>query len=131
MKILMSIIAALVLSACTTSTVMRMGEMHAPINPKQVRVFFQAPEEYQVLGIVDVHSEIVFSNRKAQDRAIKRLVEDAAALGANGVLINFEADYPTETLVLDPELPFYTVEVDFTKVISAEAILLAPAIASN
>ena len=84
----MSIIAALVLSACTTSTVVRMGEMYAPINPEQVRVFFQAPDEYQVLGVMDVHSEIVFSNRKAQDRAIKRLIEDAAAIGANGVLVN-------------------------------------------
>jgi hypothetical protein len=131
MKILMTIFAAMVLSACTTSTVVRTGEMFAPISTDQVRVFFKAPDEYRVLGLVDAHSDIVFSNRKAQERAIKRLVEEAAAIGANGVLITFEADYPTETLVFDPELPIYTVDVDFTKVISAEAILIAPTVASN
>ncbi len=131
MKILMSLLVVLALSACTTSSVVRTGEMYAPINPEQVRVFFQSPDDYQVLGLIDAHSDIVFSSRKAQERAIKRLVEEAAAIGANGVLITFEADYPTETLVLDPELPLYRVEVDFTKVISAEAILLAPAVAAN
>lgn len=131
MKILMTFLAVLILSACTTSSVVRTGEMYAPISKKQVQVYFQPPAEYQVLGLVDAHSEIVFSNRKAQERAIERLIEEAAAIGANGILITFEADYPTETLILDPELPLYTVDVDFTKVISAEAILLAPAVASN
>ncbi len=131
MKILMSIFVALLLSACTTSTVVRTGQMYAPIPADQVQVYFQPPAEYQVLGLVDAHSDIVFSSRKAQKRAIKRIVEEAAAIGANGVLITFETDYPTETLVLDPELPFYTVEVDFTKVMSAEAILVAPSVAAN
>ncbi len=131
MKILMSIFVALLLSACTTSTVVRTGELYAPISTEQVQVYFQPPGDYRVLGLVDAHSDIVFSSRKAKQRAIKRLIEEAAAIGANGVLITFEADYPTETLVFDPEYPNYTVDVDFTKLVKAEAILLAPAIAAN
>ena len=131
MKILMSIFAALVLSACTTSTVVRTGELYAPISSEQVRVFFQPPVDYRVLGLIDALSDIVFSNRKAHERAIKRLIEEAAAIGANGVLITFEADYPTETLVFDTELPIYSVEVDFTKLVKAEAILVAPSVAAN
>jgi hypothetical protein len=131
MKIFMSMFVALVISACTTSTVVRTGELYAPISPEQVQVFFRPPGDYQVLGLVDAHSDIVFSSRKAQQRAIKRLIEEAAAIGANGVLITFEVDYPTETLVFDPDYPRYTVEVDFTKLVKAEAILIAPAIAAN
>lgn len=131
MKFLTTIFAALVLSACTTSTVVRTGELYAPISPEQVEVFFRPPGDYRILGLVDAHSDIVFSSLKAKQRAIKRLIEEAAAIGANGVLITFEADYPTETLVFDPEYPNYTVDVDFTKLVKAEAILLAPAIAAN
>lgn len=131
MKILMSLFAALVLSACTTSTVVRTGELYAPISPEQVQVFFRPPHESRVLGLVDAHSDIVFSSRKAQQRAVNRLIEEAAAIGANGVLVTFDADYPTETLVFDPEYPIYTVEVDFTKLVQAEAILVAPAVTVN
>ena len=133
MKYFLILVTAMLLSACTTSSVIRTAPPHAPIAPEQVHVYFsnKLPGDYQVLGLMDAHSEIIFSSRKAQERAISRLIEEAAQIGANGVLITFERDYPTETVVIDPDFPIYTVEVDFTKVLKAEAILVAPAVATR
>ena len=131
MKILMTFLVAVTLSACTSSTVIRTGQAYAPISPDQVQVFFEPPYDYQVLGLVDAHSDIVFSSHKAEKRAIKRLVEEAAALGANGVLITFEADYATQSLDINSDQPFNKVDVDFTHLVKAEAILVAPAMAAN
>ena len=48
--------------------------------------------DYETIGIVEAASDVEFSSQAAQDRAIEELKEQAARIGANGVLITNTAN---------------------------------------
>jgi len=57
------------------------------ISPEQVKLYLEPPTKFETIGIVEASSEVEFSSQAAQDRAIQELKNQAAKIGANGVLI--------------------------------------------
>ena len=86
-----TIIAAVSLAAllsCASGSSVITGETRDPISPDEVRIYLEPPERFEVIGLLEVTSNVNFSRQKAQDRAMQRLKEQAAKVGANGVLLH-------------------------------------------
>jgi hypothetical protein len=87
---------ALSLGACATSHVL-MGQARPPISPALVQVYFHPPAtKYEEIAMLDTSSKggFGFTAQSKTDIVINRLKEEAAKLGANGVLIQGVGDQP-------------------------------------
>lgn len=86
----LSILAAVVLlGGCATSHVM-MGQARPPISPDQVTVYFHPPQtKYDEIAMIETSSKgsLGITQQGKTDVVIQRLKEEAAKLGANGILI--------------------------------------------
>jgi hypothetical protein len=77
------------LTACATSHVM-IGKARPPISPDQVQIYNEPPaQKYEAIATLDTSSQGTFSftAQRKTDQVIKRLKEEAAKLGANGVVL--------------------------------------------
>ena len=75
--------------ACTTSHVM-IGKARPPISPEQVVIYTRPPEmPYEEIARIETSSQgsFSFTAQGKTDAVIRRLKEEAAKLGANGVLL--------------------------------------------
>lgn len=72
---------------CTSATMILTGEKRPAISPGQVKVYSDPPKKFETIGLIEAKSEIEFSGQAAVDRALMRLREEAAEVGANGVLL--------------------------------------------
>ena len=83
------LVSGIALTACATSHVM-MGKARPPISPDLVTVYFHPPQtKYDEIALIDTSSKggFGFSAQGKTDVVIRRLKEEAAKLGANGVLL--------------------------------------------
>jgi hypothetical protein len=82
-----------VLAGCASSHVL-IGTQRAPISPTQVRVYLHPPAQYEEVAIVDASSKesFAFTDQQKMNRVIDRLKEEAAGLGANGLLLEGVGD---------------------------------------
>jgi hypothetical protein len=89
MKTYQVLSAALLLAGCATSSHIVVGTTRAPISPDQVKVYLYPPEKYEEVAVVDASSRQSFSpgDQAKTDKVIARLKEEAAKLGANGLLL--------------------------------------------
>jgi len=89
MKTYLILGAALLLTGCATSSHIVVGTTRAPISPDQVKVYLHPPEKYEEVAVVDASSRQSFSpgDQAKTDKVIARLKEEAAKLGANGLLL--------------------------------------------
>ena len=80
---------AAVLVGCSTSSHVMIGTARPPISPDSVRVYLQPPEKYEEIATLDASSQGSFAitSQQNMDKAIARLKEEAAKLGANGILL--------------------------------------------
>ena len=79
----------LALGACGTSSYVLTGTARAPIAPVEVRVYSQPPPVYESIAILDASSHTMYGSggQQSTDKVIARLKEQAAHLGANGVVL--------------------------------------------
>ncbi len=87
-------VLTLALGACATSHVM-MGQARPPISPSLVQVYFHPPAaKYEEIAMLDTSSRggFGFTAQGKTDIVINRLKEEAAKLGANGVLLQGMGD---------------------------------------
>ena len=65
------------------------GEPRPAITPDAVRVYFTPPRHYHRIAIINSSSggSWAFTDREQVDDAIARIKEEAAKLGANGILL--------------------------------------------
>ena len=94
MRKLILIITFLFLIGCAASSHILVGEAREPINPSNVKIYLDYPEEYEKIALIDAGSnfvlndpEILFTWQSKMDKAMERLKIEAAKLGANGILI--------------------------------------------
>lgn len=94
MKTYQVLSAALLLAGCATSSHIVVGTTRAPISPEQVKVYLHPPEKYEEVAVVDASSRQSFSpgDQAKTDKVIARLKEEAAKLGANGLLLQGVVD---------------------------------------
>jgi uncharacterized lipoprotein YajG len=79
----------LLLAGCATSSHVLVGTARAPISPDQVRIYTDPPPKYERIALLDSSSRHSFAltDQQKTDKAIARMKEEAAKLGANGVLL--------------------------------------------
>lgn len=85
---------ALFLGACASSSYEIVGQVRTPIDPGDVEIFTSAPRHYEEIALLDASSAGGFGGtpRAATDEAIYKMKEQAAKLGANGILLTGMAD---------------------------------------
>ena len=80
----------LVLTGCSSSSYILTGEQRAPTTPDKVQVYFpsKTPAHYKVIAEITAKKMRAFrSDQDATNSAIEMLKEQAAQLGANGLIL--------------------------------------------
>ncbi len=80
-------LVAILLAGCATGSVIVVGETRQAINPDQVKLYLEAPNTYETIGIVKASSDAGLTEQNSIDYAIEELKNQAAKIGANRVLI--------------------------------------------
>lgn len=90
------LVATVVLTGCTLTrgSHLVIGSTRAPTNPANVRIYTELPAKYEKIAMVSADSRNDFaSQQNLSDHAIERLKEEAAEVGANGILLNGFGNY--------------------------------------
>ena len=85
-----SVVSVVLLAGCSTSSHVLTGTARPPIAPDSVRIYNQPPPgTYEQIATVSASSQgsLAIGSQQNMDKAIERLKEEAAKLGANGVLL--------------------------------------------
>lgn len=79
---------------CSPVSHILVGDLRAPINSSEVKVYADFPESYEKVAIIEASSDfafqdpaILFTHQDKTDKALERLKVRAAELGANGIVI--------------------------------------------
>lgn len=88
-KLIPSLLAAatLMLAGCASIHKTMLGAARPAISPDQVQVYQAPPRRYEEIARLESQSGVGFGTQGQTNAAINRLVREAAALGANGVLL--------------------------------------------
>jgi len=94
-KLFFVVLVALVITACTSGTAIITGVTREPITAGQVKIYLESPAEFEVIGLVSASSDAGWTEQGSLDYAIEELKNQAAKLGANGVLLIATGDRTT------------------------------------
>ena len=92
-RLILLLLAAVVLAGCASSHVLT-GTPRAPIDPAQVRIYHGPPPgQYEEIAILNTSSgALTYGEQNKVDSVLQKLRNEAAKLGANGVLFQGTAD---------------------------------------
>jgi hypothetical protein len=93
--------AAVALAGCAPSTHVLVGQARPPITPDQVKIYSHPPATaFEEIAILDASSKSAFGTggQKSIDKVIERLKNEAAKLGANGVILEGFSDAETGSI---------------------------------
>lgn len=77
-----------VITGCATGTIVATGTQRAPTKAAQVKVYLDAPAQYETLGYVEAKAEVSSIVPQASQTVLfDGLKSQAARLGANGVIL--------------------------------------------
>lgn len=80
--------AVLLLVGCADGSVLVTGKKHPPISSDSVTVYLQPPQQrFEVIGLVKAQSDAGMTQQGSLDYALDELKQQAASVGANGVLL--------------------------------------------
>src|SRR5215470_16508871 len=81
--------AACLIWGCAATRTIIVGQPRPPIGPEAVRVYQVQPRHFQRIAIINssAGTSWIFPDRPSMELGISRLREQAAALGANGILL--------------------------------------------
>ena len=86
-KPLLPMAAALTLAACATGGPLVTGTPRPAINPSQVRFYYDAPAGAEQIAVISANSgSFTYGDRNKTNSVMQKLREQAAQLGANGVV---------------------------------------------
>jgi hypothetical protein len=86
-RAILPLAAACLLAACATGGPLLTGTPRAPIDPSQVRFYYDAPAGAEQIAIIDASSgAFTYGNANKTNSVMQKLREQAARLGANGVV---------------------------------------------
>jgi uncharacterized protein YbjQ (UPF0145 family) len=90
-------IATLALGACATDSVVLTGTARPPISPGDVKIYSRPPVAFEEIAILNASKSSAFTTggQKTVDKVIAGLKEQAAKLGANGVILEGFSDSQT------------------------------------
>jgi hypothetical protein len=74
--------------ALTRGSSVVVGTKRSPIAPDQVKLYLKPPKHYEEVALLSAEAQsFLASQQKMTDSTVVRLRQEAASLGANGVLI--------------------------------------------
>ena len=81
---------------------MIVGQPRPPISPEAVRVYQVPPRHFERIAIIDSPAGMswIFPDRPSMELGVSRLRQQAAALGANGILLQRVYDVPAGGLTI-------------------------------
>lgn len=87
-KNILFLFSLLLLTSCATSHVL-VGAKRPPIPVSQVKIYSKPPRKFEEIAMMDTSSKgsWAITEQGKMDTVIERLKEEAASLGANGVLL--------------------------------------------
>jgi hypothetical protein len=90
----------LALSACATDSVIVTGTARPAISPAEVKIYSQPPPVFEEVAILNASKSVAFTTggQKTVDKVIAGLKEQAAKVGANGILLEGFSDQQTGAL---------------------------------
>jgi hypothetical protein len=96
-----TLLAACLICGCATHTII-VGERRPPISPEAVRVYQVPPRHFERIAIINssAGTSWIFPDRPSVELGISRLREEAAGLGANGILLEGVYDEPAGGLAI-------------------------------
>jgi hypothetical protein len=86
-KLVFSCILAFLLMACASGSAIVTGTTRPATDPESVKLYLKEPQKYEIIGLVEASSDAGWTEQGAQDYAVAELKNQAAKLGANGVLL--------------------------------------------
>lgn len=116
------VVILLVLGACASGSTIVTGTVRVPTTPEQVTIYLEPPAEFDVLGLVNASSDAGWTEQGSVDYAIQELKEQAAKIGANGVLLVSSGE-KTRTTVMALGSALYPVPVT-AKTVQGRAIFV-------
>lgn len=78
---------ALTASGCASTSKVMLGQARAPVDPASVQVYSTPPAGAVEIAQLESSSAVGFGTQGQTDAAVARLKREAAALGANGVVL--------------------------------------------
>jgi hypothetical protein len=92
-----SLLALGLLASCAGSSARLLAPARPAINPAAVRVYRFPPRHYQEIAVLEATSgaRLYHGSAAGEADAIRRLREEAAKVGANGVLLTQVGDRPS------------------------------------
>jgi len=89
MKIAAVVSLAAALVGCAASSHITVGTVRPKIDPAAVRLYLTPPAKFEEVAVLEASSKnsITFGSQAKADKVVERLKNEAAALGANGVLL--------------------------------------------
>jgi hypothetical protein len=90
-------IAALGLAACASDTIVLTGTARPPISAVDVKIYSQPPAAFEEIAILNASKSSAFTTggQKTVDKVVAGLKEQAAKLGANGIILEGFSDRQT------------------------------------
>ena len=83
-----------ILKACYPVSHVLVGETQSPIDYINVKVYYDYPDAYEKIAIIEASSDLAFkdfsidfTHQQKTNKALDRLKKEAASLGANGILL--------------------------------------------
>jgi len=86
-RLAVALLLASALGACASSSKVMLGRSYAPVDPSQVRIYTTPPPGSVEIAQLESSSAMGFGTQGQTDAAVDRLKREAAALGANGVVL--------------------------------------------
>ncbi|MFT3804767.1 MAG: hypothetical protein QM766_26575 [Burkholderiaceae bacterium] len=83
------LVSVAALAACASTSAIVTGKPRTAITADQVRLYTHPPRQYEEIALIQSSSRgsFTFSDQAQMDVLVQRLKEEAAKLGANGVLL--------------------------------------------
>jgi len=85
--------------ACASGSVIVTGTKRTPLEPSLVKLYLEPPAKFEVIGIVNASSDAGWTEQDSVDYAVQELKNQAAKLGANGVLLVSTGERTTTTFI--------------------------------
>ena len=78
---------ALLASGCASTSKVMLGQARAPVDPATVQIYSTPPAGSVEIAQLESSSAVGFGTQGQTDAAVARMKREAAALGANGVIL--------------------------------------------
>ena len=82
-----AVLGVLAVAGCASTSKVMLGQARAPVDPASVQIYSTPPAGSVEIAQLESSSAVGFGTQGQTDAAVMRLKREAAALGANGVIL--------------------------------------------